>query len=117
MELDLDRVRMIADPSTADGRALLGELLEAYGAHARTSLTALRDAIAAGDASRVRALAHEQKGAGGMIGAAGIAAAFALIERSSSDAAAARAAIDDITAALDRLAADVTALDGRPGLP
>lgn len=117
MELDPDRVRMLADPATADGRAMLGELLDAYAAHARASLTALREAVAAGDASRVRALAHEQKGAGGMIGAAGIAAAFALIETSSSDAAAARAAIDDITAALDRLAAEVTALVGRPGPP
>jgi HPt (histidine-containing phosphotransfer) domain-containing protein len=115
MELDLDRVRMIADPETADGRALLGELLDEYATHARAALAAIRNAAAAGDAPRVRALAHEQKGASGMIGAAAIAAAFAGIEQSPADASAAAAALDTVAAALDRLAAEAAALAGRPG--
>lgn len=115
MELDLGRVRSLVDPETAGSRVRLAELYDAYLSHARVSLVDLRDALAAGDASRVRAVAHAQKGASGMVGATRIAAAFAGIEQAPDDRDAIAGALDLIADALTRLVQDVNTLTGRSG--
>lgn len=115
MEFDPDRVRLLGDPDTADGRALLADLFDAYVAHMRAALTDMRHALAAGDSARVRALAHEQKGASGMVGAAEIAAVLGSIEAAPGQAALVSAALETARSSLARLEREVHVLVGRPG--
>jgi len=89
---------------------MIGELFAAYLEQTRTALPRLRQRVEAADAIGVRAVAHEQKGASGMVGVLAIAACFAAIERQPDQQDAAVAALDAVEAALGRLAAEVRSL-------
>ena len=98
---------MLADPATEDGRVVLTDLFDAFDEDMRSKIARLRAAIRARDAVAVRKLAHEQKGASGMVGAAGLAGLFLAIERAASDPDAAETALARVEEGLARLDAEV----------
>ena len=77
------------DRSMAPG--LLAELMEAFYRQAPERITALRAAVERGDAVTLNRLAHGLKGAGGTVGARGLAVLCAELERADCAADAASA--------------------------
>jgi HPt (histidine-containing phosphotransfer) domain-containing protein len=110
VELDPRTVRAFGDPDTDEGRSLLAELFDAFVDDTRLKVERLRDALAEGEARRVRSLAHEQKGACATVGAAAMAARFYAIERQPDDPSTALRVLVEIEAALGGLADEVAAL-------
>jgi len=96
---------------------MIGELFATYLEETRAAVPRLRQRIEAADTIGVRALAHEQKGASGMVGVLAIAACFASIERQPDQQDATVAALDAVEAALGRLAVEVQSLLDLPRAP
>ncbi len=87
MEIDLARLRSLADLDTGAGRAAVGELLRAYVEDTRSGLTDLRNCAQAGDRIAVRRLAHRMKGSSAMIGAGHLAGLFEQVEAAAPNPA------------------------------
>ena len=113
MELDLDRVRLFGDPDSEAGRAELSALFDEFRSLARSALAELAAAAQTSDHDRVRRVAHEQKGACGMVGATTLAGLFARLEQAASDASTLSALLADAATALDALEQDIDTLVGR----
>jgi HPt (histidine-containing phosphotransfer) domain-containing protein len=111
VELDLDRVSQMGDPATPDGRELLRELYGTYLDDMRAKLARLRAAATAGDATTIRKLAHEQKGASGMVGARCMAERFAALETRAGESAV-PSLIDDIETSLPVVASAIASAIG-----
>lgn len=108
MQIDPGRLALLADPSTRAGRASLEELFAAFSSDMHAKLERIRSALDAGDAALVRKIAHEQKGASGMVGAAGVARLFVEIEGASDDRAAVERALAQVEADLAQVDLEVT---------
>lgn len=112
VDLDLNRIRVLADSRFEDGRRQLSELFDAYAADTRERVSESRAALASGDLACVRALAHAQKGASAMVGARVLAECFAAVECRWQDPDAVAAALDAVEPALASLDGAVRALVG-----
>jgi signal transduction histidine kinase/DNA-binding NarL/FixJ family response regulator len=84
---------------------LLAELMEAFYRQAPERITALRAAVERGDAATLNRLAHGLKGAGGTVGARGLAVLCAELERAdcAKDAAGALQLVAAIQREFDRV--------------
>jgi HPt (histidine-containing phosphotransfer) domain-containing protein len=110
VELDPARLGLLGDLGTPEGRQAVIDLFEAYLNDTRSKLSQLAAALEQGDAARVKALAHEQKGASGMVGATRLAGHFAAIEQSPGSHPEVGRHLALIGPALERLGENLNAL-------
>lgn len=80
--VDEDVLARLRDLGGDDDPGFLAGLLEDFVAHADRAIEGMRGAVLAGDAKRLVEVAHGLKGSSGNVGARGLAALCAEVERS-----------------------------------
>jgi two-component system, sensor histidine kinase and response regulator len=108
---DLDRDELLA--RMGGDRELLREVIDAFLAEVPERLAALRAAAAAGDCHSVKRTAHSFKGSITIFPSPAALAAITAVEHAglADDRDGAERAIESLTAAIDRLAADLREAD------
>ena len=114
MQFDLERLTLLGDPGTDDGRRWLLEMVGAYIVDTRANHAQMASALDQQNEALVRALAHQQKGVSAMLGADVVAGHFQAIEEAPDDPPAVRGHLSAILAALDQLDSEIHALTASP---